>query len=157
MSRTPMLSGTALRSDEIPDGTLSLEWKVLTHIPRKGLPQQINLTDCVGTSVEHSTLIVHFMPVLGGGGWGCSKLRREFVVKRFACHNPTQASGWAEALWRVMHGIAPDGAPPPRKRWLVLINPVSGPGKAVKLFGQLRPVLEANRVALTELVTAGAG
>ena len=157
MSKTPMLSGNALRSDEIPDGNLSLDEKVLTYIPRNGAPQQISLVDSVGASAESCTLVVSFMPVTGGGGWGCSKLRRELVVSRFLCHNPTQASGWAEALWRVMNGMAPDGAAPPLKRWLILINPVSGPGNAVKIFGQVRPVLAANRVALTELVTTHAG
>jgi len=152
-----MLSGNALRSDEIPDGNLSLDEKVLTYIPRNGAPQQISLVDSVGASAESCTLVVSFMPVTGGGGWGCSKLRRELVVSRFLCHNPTQASGWAEALWRVMNGMAPDGAAPPLKRWLILINPVSGPGNAVKIFGQVRPVLAANRVALTELVTTHAG
>ena len=152
-----MLPSMSLRSDDITDGSLSLAWEVLTHIPRKGLPQQISLADCVGASAEHSTLSVHIMPVTGGGGWGCSKLKRELIVKSFACHDPTQASEWAEALWRVMHGIAPDGAAPPRKRWLVLVNPVSGPGNAVRIFSQMRPVLSANRVAITELVTTHAG
>lgn len=156
-STTPMLSDSALRSDEIPDGYLSLDEKVLTYILHDSAPQQINLVDCVGASAESCTLVVSFMPIAGGGGWGCRKLRREFVVQRFLCHTRTQASKWAEALWRVVNGMAPDGAAPPRKRWLILINPVSGPGNAVRIFGQVRPVLAANRVALTELVTTHAG
>ena len=49
-STTPMLSDSALRSDEIPDGYLSLDEKVLTYIPHDSAPQQINLVDCVGAS-----------------------------------------------------------------------------------------------------------
>ena len=156
-STTPMLSDSALRSDEIPDGYLSLDEKVLTYIPQDSAPQQINLVDCVGAAAEGCTLVVSFMPIAGGGGWGCRKLRREFVVQRFLCHTRKQASKWAEALWRVANGMAHDGPAPPRKRWLILINPVSGPGNAVRIFGQVRPVLAANRVALTELVTTHAG
>ena len=38
-STTPMLSDSALRSDEIPDGYLSLDEKVLTYIPQDSAPQ----------------------------------------------------------------------------------------------------------------------
>eukprot|EP00908_Phaeocystis_cordata_P006708 Transcript_17325.p1 GENE.Transcript_17325~~Transcript_17325.p1 ORF type:complete len:446 (-),score=178.73 Transcript_17325:122-1459(-) len=153
---TELLAGATLRDEEIPDGRLGLSWSALVLLPIKGRPQKTSLADCVGASAEHGTLLVHTVP-LSGGGWLGKPQRNKLVVKRFVCHDSTQAQSWAEAVWHAIHGIAAEAPPPPRKRWLVLINPASGPGHAVRIFDECRPVLEANRVALTEIVTTHAG
>ena len=65
---TELLAGATLRDEEIPDGRIGLSWSALVLLPIKGRPQKTSLADCVGASAEHGTLLVHTVP-LSGGGW----------------------------------------------------------------------------------------
>ncbi|EOD13703.1 hypothetical protein EMIHUDRAFT_246668 [Emiliania huxleyi CCMP1516] len=152
-----LLSNTALLSEETGGGRLNVSWQVVQYVPltSTGRVQSVALADCVGASAERSELVLHCVTLHGGGCLGSP--HREPSQARMPCRDGGQAERWAAAVWNIMHGVAPDAPPPRQKRWLVLINPVSGPGHARRVYARCRPLFEAHRVALTEVVTTHAG
>ncbi|EOD22226.1 hypothetical protein EMIHUDRAFT_207387 [Emiliania huxleyi CCMP1516] len=152
-----LLSNTALLSEETGGGRLDVSWQVVQYVPltSTGRVQSVALADCVGASAERSELVLHCVTLHGGGCLGSP--HREPSQARMPCRDGGQAERWAAAVWNIMHGVAPDAPPPRQKRWLVLINPVSGPGHARRVYARCRPLFEAHRVALTEVVTTHAG
>ena len=152
-----LLSNTALLSEETGGGRLDVSWQVVQYVPltSTGRVQSVARADCVGASAERSELVLHCVTLHGGGCLGSP--HREPSQARMPCRDGGQAERWAAAVWNIMHGVAPDAPPPRQKRWLVLINPVSGPGHARRVYARCRPLFEAHRVALTEVVTTHAG
>ena len=145
-----------LRTEDTGEGSLTLSWLFVQLAPAKGggAARRVDLDDCVGVSAEQSVLVLHSVALRRGF---CSAPRRVMSQTRFACRDGAQAESWAAAVWNVMHGKAPEASAPARKRWLVLVNPVSGKkGGALKVLRECRPVLEAHRIELKEIVTTHA-
>lgn len=146
-----------LRSEDTGEGSLTLSWLFVQLTPAKGggAARRVDLDDCVGVSAEQNVLVLQSVALRRGC---CSAPRRVMGQTRFTCRDGAQAESLAAAVWNVMHGKAPEASAPARKRWLILVNPVSGKkGGALKVLRECRPVLEAHRVELKEIVTTHAG
>ena len=114
------------------------------------------IADCVGVDALGMTLQVHHMPQVGS----CCKGERVLRSVRVACTSEEQAATWRLEILRQIRASGGGGAPeehgadagPKRRRLLVIINPRSGQGHAVRVWEAHRPVLEAASITIADVV-----
>lgn len=132
--------------------TKALIWSV------NGSQHQLSLDDVVGVSIveaienQTSYLIVSAYPLQK------NKLnRRQRVLKEyyFTCPNPELRSQWQQAINNTLDGKPIDAIVKPRHLQIIL-NPISGKGKALHIFEQVRSLFVRSHLEFTVTETFSA-
>lgn len=135
---------------------------------QQGEKKQLALKDVVGVSVVNQEkendpcLVVHAYPVVETG-YLFKKRRRVLKEYYFTC--PSQElrprnlgyvqSQWQQAINNTLVGKPIDVTVQPR-RLQIILNPVSGRGKATQIFQQVRPLLDCSYLEYTVTETSSA-
>lgn len=138
-------------------GILTKDYLFWQH---QGIKQQLCLDDVVGTTlVNHGEdnrlcLVVSAYPK-ETFGLLVKKQRRVLQEYYFTCEDLPGQSQWQKAINNTLIGKAID-ADIQRRHLQIVINPHSGKGQAVKIFEQVRPLLDRSNLTYTVTKTTSA-
>ena len=131
----------------------SLYWQ------QDGRKRQLCLEDVVGVwlakrdAVKFPCLLVHAYPKVKADL--LSKQKRALQEYCFTCPNSTVRSQWHRAINNALFGKPIDAIVKPRSLQII-INPVSGRGKAVQIFDRVRPLFDRSNLEYTVTETFSA-
>ena len=125
----------------------------------KGVKQQLNLSDVVGTSlVDYGQ---ERQPCLSISAYPqkhslfSKKQHRLLQEYRFTCADIASRSQWQKAIDNTLIGRSIDADIQPR-HLQILINPNSGRGKAIKIFARVRPLFDRANLSYSVTKTSSA-